>query len=475
MMRYRSISVLTLFLFAATCANEQEARATIAITDVTVIDGTGAPPRSSQTVLIQGSRIVSVGAAETVDVPSDAARVDGEGKFLIPGLWDMHMHFSLLGGPSILPLFTANGVTGVRDNGTDDSVFAWQREIAEGTRIGPRIVSSGLAFVGYATPDDASEPWSQGIVSLEDVEPALRHRSEAADFVKIQDSFMPRDRWTAIANEATRYGMTIAGHVPMSLTLEEAIELGFTSIEHSLGFAMALTPDEADARARVMAAAERSAVDGYAALFEEDDRALDAVDETRLEALTAMMVEHRVAFDANLQDLRAMAWSSSGRWNDDPRLLYLPEDVADAWREAAVGELFNETNTRHLRRTFERMPEIVAHLHEQGVMILAGTDAGATFDFPGFDIHSELAMLVGGGLSPMEALRTATYNPAVFLGMADSLGTVESGKLADLVLLTANPLDDITNTQQIAAVFQNGNYYDRSALDAMLAELKRAP
>ena len=463
----------TLSLFTVACADTLKDAATIAITNVTVLDGTGAPPRSNETVLIHGNRIVSIGASESVDVPADASMVDGQGKFLIPGLWDMHMHFSLLGGPSILPVFTANGVTGVRDNGSGDSVFVWQREIAEGRRMGPRIVSSGLAFVGYETPENAPGGWAQGIVSLDDVGPALRHRSETADFVKTQDSFMPRDRWSAIAAEATEYGMALAGHVPMSLTLEEAIQQGFTSIEHSLGFAMALTTDEADARARVMAANEDG--DGYTALFEEDDRALGRVDERRLAAVAATMVENGVAFDANLQDLRAMAWSSSGQWNDDPRLLYLPEEIADSWREAAAGDFFNETNTGHLRRTFERMPQIVARLHEQGVMILAGTDAGAMFDFPGFDIHSELAMLVGGGLSPMNAIRTATVNPAMFMGMADSLGTVETGKLADLVLLDANPLDDIRNTERIAAVLQNGNYYDRSALDAMLAEVRRTP
>ena len=446
--------------------------ATIAITHVTVIDGTGSPPRADETVLIQRNRIVSIGPSESVDVPSDATIVDGQGRFLIPGLWDMHMHFSLLGGPSILPLFTANGVTGVRDNGTGDSVFVWQREVAEGSRRGPRIVSSGLALVGYETPENDSGGWAQGIVSLDDVEPVLQHRSETANFVKIQDSFMARDRWSAIAGEATKYGMEIAGHVPMSLTLEEAIEQGFTSIEHSLGFAMALTTDEAAARARVMAANEVG--NGYAALFEEDDRALGRVDEGRLAAVAAMMVENGVAFDANLQDLRAMAWSSSGQWNDDPRLRYLPEEVADSWREAAAGDP-DDSNTEYLRRTFERMPQIVARLHERGVMILAGTDAGAMFDFPGFDIHTELAMLVDGGLSPMDAIRTATVNPALFMGMADSLGTVEAGKLADLLLLDANPLDDITNTQRITAVFQNGNYYDRAALDAMLESLRRSP
>ena len=447
--------------------------ATIAITNVTVIDATGNPPRPDQTVLIQESRIASIGTSGNVDVPPDASMVDGQGKFLIPGLWDIHMHFSLLGGPSILPVFTANGVTGVRDNGSGDEVFVWQREVAEGSHQGPRIVSSGLEFVGYETPEDDSAGWGQGILSLDAVEPVLRHRSETADFGKIQDGFMPRDRWSAIAREATKYGLEIAGHVPMSLILEEAIQQGFSSIEHSLGFAMALTNDEAAARARVMAANE--AGNGYAALFEEDDRALGNVDDERLAAIAALMVGNGVAFDANLQDLRAMAWSSSGQWDDDPRLQYLPEAIADSWRQAAADNSFNETDIGNLRRTFERMPQILARLHQHGVMILAGTDAGAMFDFPGFDIHNELAMLVGGGLSPMDAIRTATVNPAVFMGMDDSLGTVEVGKLADLLLLDANPLDDITNTQRITAVFQNGNYYDRAVLDAMLRAMRRTP
>jgi imidazolonepropionase-like amidohydrolase len=460
-MRSRSYAVLLLCLTLwSGCRRADRSPAGLAITHVTVIDGSGVAPLADVNVVITGNRIRSIGRDSP---PAGATVVDGSGKYLIPGLWDTHMHVSLLRGPEILPMFVAWGITGVRDMGSPDSIFAWRDEIAAGTRVGPRIVSAGLAFVNHATGEITPSTWGQGITSAADAPAAVERVAAHADYVKIQDSFMQRDVWLALAREARSHGLQVAGHVPFGLDLEEAIDSGFTSIEHSLGLAPAFTTHEHELRSRVMATADAGR---YNALFAADAEAVGEIDDARLRAVAALMVERGVALDANLKDLESEAFAASGRWNDDPRLARLAPDLVKEWRDGAARD-FGETNTKQLRTTFAAMPGIIARLQDLGVMILAGTDAGAMFDFPATDLHRELALLVGGGLTPMEALQSATLNPARYMGLADSLGIVRADYVADLVLLDADPLQNIENTRRIAAVIRNGKLYDRSMLQAM--------
>ncbi len=443
------------------CRGAAPPAASVAITHVTVIDASGAAPSPDVTVLISGNRIQSIGHEAA---PAGATVVDGSGKYLIPGLWDMHMHVSLLRGPAILPLFLAWGITGVRDMGSPDSIFVWRDEIAAGRRVGPRIVAAGLAFVNHATGAITPSTWGQGITDAAAAPQAVARVAEHADYVKIQDSFMRRDVWHALAREARARRMPIAGHVPFGLDLEEAIDSGLTSIEHSLGLAPAFTNRERDLRNRVLV--QKDDAQRYNALYAADAEAVAHIDSTRVRALAALMVQRGVALDATLKDLESEAFAASGRWNDDPRLEDLAPDLVNDWRNQGAHD-FNATSTADLRVTFAAMPALVARLEHLGVMILAGTDAGAMFDFPATDLHRELELLVEGGLTPVEALRSATLDPARYLGLADSLGVIRAGYVADLVLLDADPLQDIHNTRRIAAVIRNGHVLDRAALAGM--------
>jgi len=318
--------------------------------------------------------------------------------------------------------------------------------------------------VNHATGEITPGTWGQGITTAADAPEAVKRVAAHANYVKIQDSFMEREVWLALARESTARGLQVAGHVPFGLTLEEAIENGLTSIEHSLGLAPAFTTRESELRERVMSA--NGDADRYAALFAADAEAVGEIDDARVRAIAALMVQRGVAVDANLKDLESEAFAASGRWNEDPRLDRLAPDLVTEWRESA-GRDFNETSTDHLRVTFAAMPALIARLQDLGVMILAGTDAGAMFDFPATDLHRELALLVGGGLTPMEALQSATRDPARYMGFADSLGIVRADYIADLVLLDADPLQDINNTRHIAAVIRSGRVYDRVALQSM--------
>jgi imidazolonepropionase-like amidohydrolase len=462
--RFQVGTLIPVLAFAA-CSYESPVPPSVAITQVTVIDGTGAAPRPNQTVVTEGGRIVALGVTDDVDIPRDALVVDGAGKYLIPGLWDMHVHISNLGGPAILPLFTAYGVTGIRDAGSADSIFLWRDQVAQGIRVGPRIVAAGARLVGDAPWADL--PGVESVRSVEEARAAVAARKARAQYVKVQHSFMARDIWLAVADEAARQGLPLVGHVPMALSIEEAIAHGLKGIEHTLGLPTAFTDEGDRLRARAMAAdPDRQ----WPLSLEVDYLALPTVDDERLQAVGELMARNGVVLAPSLTDTRAMATATSGIWNDDPRMAYLPQNIRAAWIGRSDGE-FDSAGTKHLEAAYRTMPGIVARLHRIGVTILAGTDAGALFDFPGSDLHSELAHLVAAGLTPMEALQTATRNPATFLGLADSLGTIEVGKLADLVLLDGDPLVDIGNTERIAAVIQAGHLFDRQALDSLLTNL----
>lgn len=422
---------------------------------------------SNRTVLIAGRVITSMEDAETADLPLGSRIVDGSGKYLIPGLWDTHVHLTPF-GEAVLPLFVAYGVTAVRDAGSTALIFRWRSEVAAGQRLGPRIWTSGRMLAQVRGADPGPE-WDR-VDSPEAARQAVEQRqAEGADFLKIQDSFMERELWSALAAEAATRRFKVMGHAPVDLPLATAIRLGLRSIEHTIGLPLALSSSEQQLRQRVMRAGSDSA--RWTALYEADVEALNTQSSSRFTALATFMRDRGVALSPNLTDSRAMATAGSGRWDNDPRLAMISPAVRELW--GGMARAATPANTRNLQQLYERIPAIVLAFHRAGVTILAGTDAWAVYDFPGSDLHSELWHLVQAGLTPLEALRTATLSPARFFKVADSLGSIRPGKLADLVLLEANPLTDIGNTERIAGVVTNGRYLDRAALEAIKVEAAR--
>jgi len=416
------------------------AAATIAITHATVIDGRSPEPRADRTVLVRGERIVAEGPADSVRAPRGATVVEGRGRFLIPGLWDMHVHTVVPGGAEVLPLYLANGVTGVRDMaGELGTLRAWQSEIAAGTRVGPRTVVSGPYLEGgdvpiphllVSTPADAQAA-VDSLVTL------------GVDFVKVH-SQLDRERYFAIARAARARGVTFAGHVPRSVLPAEASDSGQRSIEHLLTIPNVCTPAESAAlapRFPVQAALGRCTAEDLAPLFARFVRNGTRVVPTLVAQLeVASWPKRELPGDSlahHLPDtLRAFVAG----------IFPMPDSIpADA---DAVG-----------RALFRKRVEVTGALHRAGVPIMAGTDAPLRNSPPGFGLHDELAWFVEAGLSPWEAIRSATLEPARFLGAQDSLGTVEPGRLADLVLLEANPLEDIRNTRRVVAVLANGRLF----------------
>jgi imidazolonepropionase-like amidohydrolase len=388
------------------------AQSALVLRGVTVIDGTGAPPLPNRTVIIDGSRIRQiVGADERATRPAGARVVDARGKFVIPGLWDMHVHLT---ADDLAPL-VAYGVTGVRDMGNILSdVDAWRAQVGDGTLVGPRIVRVGPILNG-----EVFGPTHVKVGSESEARTAVRLLKQVSvDAIKLHKA-ISRDAYFGLAAEAKQLGIPFVGHVPEAVTLEEASEAGQSSIEH------------------MQTLFERSAPP------KRED----------MPALFARFAKNGNAFTPTLVLFRASADPA----NIDPGTLKQYPDIP-------AGRM----------RIFGQFLELLAGMERAGVTLMTGTDLGIQRWFaPGSSLHDELAIFVQAGLTPMQALQAATLNPARFLGV--DAGTIEPGKLADLVLLDANPLDDIRNSRRIRAVIINARYFDRAQLDELLRRRPTPP
>jgi imidazolonepropionase-like amidohydrolase len=458
--------MLTIVGLGAICsAQSSPSSNSLYINDVTVIDATGAPPQPHRTVVVRGGRIemiTSASPAANNTVPG--THVDGKGKFLIPGLWDMHVHMVFgdwfpRGKEVTLPLFIANGITGVRDMGGELEVLQqWRKEISAGTLIGPRMVISGPMLDG----PQPRFPSSIAIKTPEDGRHAVDDlKRRGADFIKLQ-SLIPREAVFAIADEARKQGITFVGHVPDAVRASEASNAGQKSFEHLIGIFEGSSPLE----------------DEFLKGPKGPGKFLATYDPARAAALFALLAKNQT------WQCPTLVWERGGNLIDetdfahDARAKYVPAYWKDVTWKRFTDQILHEFNTDDLatrKRFVEKELEVVNAMHRAGIPFLAGTDTPpGVYIFPGFSLHEELRRFVAAGFTPMEALQTATLNPAKFLGMEDKLGTIEKGKLADLVLLDANPLDDIRNTEKIAAVIVNGRYLSRVELDKMLAGVEGA-
>jgi imidazolonepropionase-like amidohydrolase len=405
----------------------------IAFMHVTVIDGSGAGPRCDQTVLITGDRITALGKTGTLKLPAGARIVDATGRFLIPGLWDMHVH---LGSKSALPLFIANGVTGVRTMDGDPEYQAWRREVKAGAVVGPRMVIASSVFDGpqsyfgdhlkVGTADEAREA-------------VRKARRDGAEFIKVHD-LIPREAYFAIVDEARKQGLPVAGHVPAAMTPEEVSDAGQASIEH---------------------------------LTRMDDLSLDGQDRGRAVALFDRFRKNHTWQCPTLVMTRNYTLLANPSLAADPRLRYVAPRRRESWRRMNDGSL-SVRGWMARKQLYRKRQAMVGAMQRAGVGILAGTDLANSYLIPGFSLHDELAILVECGLTPMQALQAATRNPARFLGREQEPGTLQKGSLADLVLLDADPLADIRNVTQVRAVVADGRFYDRTALDRLLTEAEAA-
>jgi imidazolonepropionase-like amidohydrolase len=466
----KTITRLSLILFCSCLLLAQQRttnRQILVFTHVTLIDATGAEAKPDTTVVIRDGRIVALGRSDKIRPPKSAQVVDATGKFLIPGLWDMHVHE--WNKEAFFPLFIANGVTGVRDMFAPlPPIKQWRAEVAAGTTIGPQIVAAGIILDG---PNPPCAPCSIAVSNAAEGRKAvLKVKEMGADFIKVY-SMLSRDAYFAIADEAKRQNMVFVGHVPEFVSAGEASDAGQKSIEHLTGVLVACSAKEGELRKENEAQLRADGFHGDTMTLEQS-RALDSFDAKQAAALFARFKRNGTWMCPTLSVLRANAFIADADFRNDLRLKYIQNFLRKQFWEDGFGfrSRTAEDNAR-ARRVFQKQLEVVGMMKRAGVDFIAGTDTANPYVFPGFSLHDELALLVQAGFTPMEALQAATRDPARYLGRLDSVGTIEKGKIADLVLLDANPLAEIGNTRKINAVVIGGRLITRPELDKMLAEV----
>ena len=459
-----ALHLVLLAVIYAIPARAQLPDAPIALVDVTVVDlGADRQVRANQTIVVVGGRIRAVGPTASTLIPHGARRVPAQGKYVIPGLWDSHVHF-MNATEWALPMYLAHGITSVREmGGYIDSTRAWQARMAAGALTGPRILTPGpilespryLANVRERSVRDPRIgqrvlPYRLGIGDSNEAKKAIDSLVKLhVDFVKIRTTATP-EAYFAVLREARRAGLQVAGHQPSVVSLVTAADSGQRDIEHAFG------PPTSQ------------------------------LSEGGRDSVYAAFARNHTWYTPTLVVTKAVAITGDSAWRSifgddvsqlDERRPYAAPWLLEWWR-IQVEERKTDTSTAPTVAALQAYASSVAdvrRLHALGVPILAGTDAGSVLVYPGFSLHEELRLLVEeAGFSPGDALWSATVGPAQFAGLESELGAIAPGKIADLVVLDANPLASIRSTRRIRAVMQGGRLYNRKALDAMLARVRLA-
>ncbi|HYW12367.1 MAG TPA: amidohydrolase family protein [Longimicrobium sp.] len=462
MSRSRILLCACLALAGALPAAAQQER--LALTHVTIVDVDSGGLRADHTVLIDGNRITWTGPAAQARIPVGARVVDAPGRYVIPGLWDMHVHTSREGrARHFWPLFLAHGVTGVREMGSYlDTLQYWRAEARRPGAVAPHIVFSSPML------DGVPPNWRHGYGVADSAAAATAVDSMRAlgfDFLKVYNR-LSREAYYSIARQARLRGMTFAGHVPWSITTAEASDAGQRSIEHvSDPFFLECIPGGPQALAAFLAARTSGAPADSVQAALGRLRAVSAIDPdpAACRGLHDRLARNGTWLTPTLTQLRGAR--AEPRFADDPRMRFVPTALAQRWREGVRPQTDDD------RRIQQLQARAVGIAHAAGVRMLAGTDASdEPFVYAGSTLHEEMWLLVEmAGLTPLEALRTATLNPALYLDAADSMGSVRAGRMADLVVLNANPLEDIHNTMRIHAVVANGRLIDGPERERLLA------
>ena len=473
----RGAIVILVAALAAACQRGKPVDATVAIEHVTLIDGTDRGARPDMTVAIVDDRIVAVGPSVEITLGQVENRVDGKGMYLIPGLWDMHVHLMIY-KEHALPLFLASGVTTIREVGGDLKEVGWIRqEVKAGRMMGPDVMIAGPTLDGpqvtRAIPGGrAAVPTPEAGRAMVDSLAGLD-----VDVIKVH-SMTPRAAYFAILDEAKKKGIFVVGHVPDSVSIEEAIDSGQRTIEHDFGIAFANSPRGKELRGRLVAAEaayvrqsdERFNVGAeFQIRVAWHDSAMAAHEYGTASAFAKAAARRQVWFDPTLLVVNKMALANEpGAW-DLPELKFAPK----ATRE------FNDVTPPKANRTqadrdagraqWANLLKTFRELVREKAKFLAGTDVPVMPLVPGFSLHRELRLLVEAGLTPLEAIQAASRNGAQSMNQADR-GTLESGKLASMVLLGADPLKDIGNLDRVRTVVLRGRLLDRATLDRMLRD-----
>jgi len=436
------------------------------IEDVTVIDTETGKEAPHRTVKIRGGRISAVIDSRTAKASAGARIVKASGKFLIPGLWDMHVHGN--NQPwfaDFFPLYLANGVTGIREMFGPANAGQFRAELAARKVDAPRIYLGSPIVDGYPPVWPKSISVKTPAEARQAVDEQVRN---GADFIKVY-SMLSRDAYFAIIDEANKKHIDVEGHVPRRISIWEATAAKQKSIEHLIGIGLGCSSREEELWPKVVAAKSAEEVER---LVVDASRSYD---DDKCRRLFAEFKKNGSWPVPTLVVSRSFASLNDPKFTRDERTKYFGGE-ARRWLVADDDSRLQGKSDEYFKLQREYLAfdkRLVGELFRAGIPMLAGTDVGNPYCFPGFSLHDELAMRVESGVSPLGALQAATRNAALFMGASDKYGSVKPGMAADLVLLDADPLIDIHNTARISAVFLGGKEFDRAALDGLLSQAEK--
>ncbi|MBY0215889.1 amidohydrolase family protein [Paenibacillus illinoisensis] len=449
------LGFMTLLILLTGCTDSNDTNKetapshTLMIQHATIVDVRSGKLVNNQTITITKNKITHIGNSEDVDIPDFAQVRNAKGQYVIPGLWDMHVHLEE-NYKNAFPLFLANGVTGVREMGAAlTNVDQWNKSIQAGMTA-PRLVYAGMTLNG-GPADEA--PHMLYLKTEEEAREAVRHNAEiGAGHIKVY-SWLPRSLFLAVMDGSKKFGLPVVGHLPVEVRASEAVQLGFKSIEHLHGLFIGTSSIENELFENV----DMSDLLGYSLAEIEASQHYDSEKADKL---------FRTFKEKEVWPVPTMVtYFNMAKTEIDPRSKYVPTAVQEYWAE--VIRATPPEQTELMAAINSTTPGLVKKLNDAGVPMLAGTDSSyeMTNFIYGVSFHDELEMLVKSGLTPLQALQTATLNPSRYLEREQELGTVEEGKLADLVLLDKNPLEDIRNTTSISAVVLDGTLMEKRTLD----------
>lgn len=406
----------------------------------TLIDATGKPAIPDAVVVIANHRIVAAGPRSEVAIPDGAIRIDTSGKTIMPGLWDMHAHFEQVEWG---PIYLAAGVTTARDCGNEfEFITAVRDELARGHGIGPRLLLAGLV--------DGTNEKALGVQRVDSDADAqkwvAKYRAAGFQQMKVYSS-MSRDNVASVARYAHQAGMTVTGHIPNSMTLVEGVESGMDQVNHISYLYDAM---RAEGKSRLSMNMKKNNLEELKSF---------SVGSAEAQKLIDFLKAHHTVIDPTvaLYETSMRNWPATPIASFEPGVGKLPQELSVSF--GTPSEVSAEDKEK-AELAFQRLIEIIGALHKTGIDIVAGTDQAV----PGHSIYRELELYVQAGFTPLEALQSATLVPARVMGMEKESGTIEAGKRADVIILNANPLDDIKNIRSVEKVIANGTLYDAAPL-----------
>ena len=430
------------------------------ISNINIVDVANDSIIKNQSIVIKNNRIVKIALSDSISKDKNTKIIDGTDKYSLAGLWDMHSHLAFQIAPQvIMPLHIANGVTNIRDMqgvvNINEERIQWRKEIESEKLLGPRLIGFADEIVG-ANYDE------QNVLDV-----INRTANDKQTFIKIYSGILS-ERYFELAKIAKSKDVVFAGHYPNAINPIEASNAGQRSFEHAHLF-LKHANSEADKNR-----------DYYRAMYADEEfdeknkpssiEMLKSFDFAKFYELVDVMVKNETYFCPTHITRKYEAFTNNEAFLNDANLKYIPHLVSLIWKDDVSGMkeyAEQEGNQEYLNEFYTKGLELTGLAHKKGVRILAGTDSYDPYSFPGISLHSELEELVKAGLSPSEALACATINPSEYFLASKDYGTIEEGKIADLLILNKNPLIDIKNTTSMEFLFFNGNMYNKEDIDSM--------